>query len=90
METPPQPQPESDGGWADVTTDGGAQAIEAARAAASHERRKRRALLAHYVALGFEPGDAEAVIEFEAMWQQQANAPPNDSAAEQSNQETET
>lgn len=46
-------------------------AIEAARSASSRERRADRAQLERYVELGLDPGDAEAVIEFQHMWRQQ-------------------
>ena len=54
-------------GWAEVTGDDPAAAIEAARAAASRERRADRETLEHYVELGLDPGDAEALIEFERL-----------------------
>lgn len=61
-------------GWADAIGDDAQAAIEAARAAASRERRADRARLEHYVELGLDPGDAEAVIEFQHMWRQQRAA----------------
>ena len=53
--------------WAEVTADDPEAAIEAARSAASRERRADRARLEHYVAAGLDPGDAEALIEFEHL-----------------------
>jgi len=54
-------------GWAEVTGDDPAAVIEAARAAASRERRADRETLERYVELGLDPGDAEALIEFERL-----------------------
>lgn len=61
----------SRGSWATASTNDPEHAIEAARSAASRERRADRARLERYVALGMDPGDAEAVIEFEHLSPQQ-------------------
>lgn len=59
-------------GITDASDDDPEQAtIEAARAAASRERRADRARLEHYVAAGLDPGDAEALIEFGHLSRQQ-------------------
>ncbi|MGH3903839.1 MAG: antirestriction protein ArdA [Pseudonocardiaceae bacterium] len=54
-------------GWATLSADDAQQAIEAVRSAASRERRADRAWLERYVELGLDPGDAEALIEFEHL-----------------------
>lgn len=54
-------------GWAAVTAADPQAAIEAARAAASRERRADRETLARYVELGLDPDEAEAVIEYERL-----------------------
>ncbi|MEJ7743092.1 MAG: antirestriction protein ArdA [Nocardioidaceae bacterium] len=61
-------------GWAEVTADDPAAAIEAARAAASRERRADRETLERYVEAGLDPGDAEALIEFEHLSPEQRAA----------------
>ncbi|MDQ3154018.1 MAG: antirestriction protein ArdA [Actinomycetota bacterium] len=75
-------------GWAELTADDPETAIEVARAAASRERRADRARLERYVELGLDPGDAEAVIEFEhlsreqrAQWAGTSTEPPGDAPA---------
>ncbi|MGI9003019.1 MAG: antirestriction protein ArdA [Pseudonocardia sp.] len=60
--------------WAEATADDTQQAIEAARSAASRERRADRARLERYVALGLDPGDAEALIEYERLSPEQRAA----------------
>jgi len=53
--------------WAEVTGDDPQAAIEAARAAASRERRADRQTLERYVEAGLDPGDAEALIEYQRL-----------------------
>ena len=71
--------------WAAVTGDDPEAVIEAARAAASRERRADRETLERYVAAGLDPGDAEALIEYEhlspeqrAAWAGTGGEPPGD------------
>jgi len=61
-------------GWAEVSADDPQQAIEAARSAASRERRADREKLERYVEAGLDPGDAEALIEFEHLSHEQRAA----------------
>ena len=77
-------------GWAAVTADNPEDAIEAARAAASQERRENRARLERYVDAGLDPGDAEALIEYEdlspeqrAAWAGISDAQPGEATAQQ-------
>jgi antirestriction protein len=77
-------------GWAEVTADDPEAAIEEARAAASRERRADRARLEHYVAAGLDPGDAEALIEYEHLtpeqrtqWAGTSTEPQGDAAAQE-------
>src|SRR5918998_2000488 len=60
--------------WAEVTGDGPEAVIEAARAAASRERRADRETLERYVEAGLDPGDAEALIEYERLSPEQRAA----------------
>ena len=76
-------------GWAELTADDPEAAIEAARAAASRERRADREKLERYVEAGLDPGDAEALIEFErlsreqrAEWAGTSAEPQGDAAAQ--------
>ena len=77
-------------GWAELTADDPEAAIEAARAAASRERRADREKLERYVEAGLDPGDAEALIEFErlsreqrAEWAGTSAEPQGDAAAQE-------
>lgn len=84
-------------GWVEVTADDPEQqAIEAARAAASRERRADRARLERYVELGVDPGDAEALIEFghlsreqRAQWAGISGKPPDEATAQKTAEPTE-
>ncbi|CAN5848598.1 hypothetical protein BH24BAC1_BH24BAC1_40750 [soil metagenome] len=60
--------------WAEVTSDDPEAVIEAARAAASRERRADRETLERYVEAGLDPGDAEALIEFKHLSPEQRAA----------------